>query len=93
MSKGSKHPEHVIQGTVPPEEWSKFFRQHFVPSPEGGEVGQSQEAAVKSTGSCEEYGCPHTHPISGTAITGCTVEITGGRVATVYCHYEAVAHR
>ncbi len=89
MSEKQQRPEHVIHGTVPHEEWMKFFKKHFVPSPKGGEPSEAERA--KNTGSCEDYGCPHTHPISGTAITGCTVEITNGRVVSVYCHYAASA--
>jgi hypothetical protein len=91
MADEKKFAEHVIHGTIPPEEWKKFFKQHFVPSPTGGGAGQSSEAAAKATGSCEDYGCPKTHPISGGALTGCRVEISGGRVTTVYCHYELQA--
>jgi hypothetical protein len=91
MADEKKFAEHVIHGTINPEEWRKFFKQHFSPSPAGAGVVESNEARVKTTGSCEEYGCPHTHPISGGALTGCRVEITGGRVTTVYCHYELKA--
>jgi hypothetical protein len=86
-----KSLQHVIHGTVNPEEWKKFFKQHFSPSPTGAVPEQSNEARAKVTGSCEEFGCPHTHPISGTALTGCRVEIIGGRVTTVYCNYELKA--
>jgi hypothetical protein len=86
MSDESKHNQHIIRGTIPPEEWKKFFKQHFVRS--SGEVGQSGEAAARGTASCEDYGCPKTHPISGGALSGCRVEISGGRVVTVYCRYE-----
>ncbi len=88
MSEDSKHHQHIIHGTIPPEEWKKFFKEHFVPSPGGAETGESTEPRAKTTGSCEEYGCPKTHPISGGPLTGCNVEISGGRVVTVYCHYQ-----
>jgi hypothetical protein len=91
MADESKHREHIIRGTVPPEEWIKFFKQHFVPTPAGGAAGQSTEAAARATGSCEDYGCPRTHPISGTKLNGCNVEISHGRVVTVYCHYDEIA--
>lgn len=90
MSEQPKHLEHVIHGTIPHDEWMKFFKGHFKPSPAGKGPEQVAEAA-KTTGSCQEYGCPGKHPISGTALTGCTVEISHGRVVTVYCHYELKA--
>ena len=80
--------EHTIYGTVPEGEWMRFFKEHFKPVPHGG--SELVEEARKTTGSCEDYGCPKSHPISGTKLTGCTVEISGGRVVGVNCHYEPV---
>jgi hypothetical protein len=90
MSKDPKHLTHTIHGTFPPEEWKKFFKEHFKKSAAGGEVEQSNEPLAKATASCQDYGCPGKHPISGTGLTGCTVEISGGRVVSVSCHYVAV---
>jgi hypothetical protein len=84
MSEESNSVIH-IEGTIPPEEWKAFFKKHFTPLPKGSK--HPVEAKAKTTGSCEDYGCPHTHPISGGPITGCEVTITGGRVVSVSCHY------
>ena len=86
MPEEKHHIVHVIHGTIPPDEWKQFFKKHFVPGPPGEASGPFQDEAAKTTGSCEDYGCPHTH--GGGAITGCEVTITRGRVVSVMCHYE-----
>ena len=91
MPEDSKHLTHTIQGTIAPEAWVKFFKEHFVKSPAGGGIGHPVEAAAKSTGSCTDVGCPSKHPISGTRLNGCSVEISHGRVVSVNCHYDAIA--
>jgi len=91
MTEGSRHLTHSIHGTIPPDEWAKFFKKNFVPN--GGKGGQSGEGAraATTTGSCTDVGCPSKHPISGTKLTGCSVEISHGKVVSVNCHYEPVA--
>ena len=90
MSDETKGPVHVIHGTIPPEEWMKFFKQHFKPAPAGKEGEHAIPEAAKTTGSCEEYGCPSSHPISGTKLQSCEVQIVGRKVVSVNCHYEAI---
>jgi hypothetical protein len=90
MAKESKSAEYVIHGTLDPEEWTKFFKKHFVPSPKGSRGAPEEEDRAKATSSCEDYGCPHTH--NGLPLAGCIVEISGrGRVTGVRCQYQAVA--
>src|SRR3954467_10245446 len=80
---------HEIHGTVPEDEWVAFFKRHFKLSPGGGK--EPVKARIKTKGSCEDYGCPTKHPTSGSPLTGCTVEIAGGKVVTVSCHYRLAA--
>ena len=75
------HITRTIHGTVDPEAFGKFFKQYFKP---GGEGGRTSEAQAKV--SCEGVGCPST--FHGGGLTGCTIEISNGKVTDVHCHYE-----
>jgi hypothetical protein len=41
--------------------------------------------------SCTALGCPSTHPISGTALTGCSTVVERDGSTTVHCYYQPVA--
>ena len=89
--KEAAHETYEIHGTIPEHEWMRFFKEHFKPSPPGHRPEDRAESRAATTGSCEGYGCPSKHPISGTKLEGCNVEIVHGKVVTVQCHYERVA--
>ena len=85
----TKGPIHTIRGYIPKEAWAEFIRKHFV-------TGAAEERARRggSAGDiCTSLGCPSSHPISGTALTGCTVTTEKDGSTTIYCHYEAVQAR
>jgi hypothetical protein len=73
---------HTTRGTVDPVAFRKFFKEHFKPGGEGGRTSEP-EARV----SCEGVGCPSS--FGGGGLTGCTIEISNGKVTDVHCHYAA----
>ena len=80
---------HTIRGYIPKEAWAEFIKKHFV-------TGTAQERLQRGGGggeTCTSMGCPSTHPISGTALTGCSVVTERDGSTTIHCYYEPVATR
>ena len=75
---------HTTHGTVDPVAFAKFFKEHFKPGREGGQTSEAQAQV-----SCEGVGCPSK--FQGGKLTGCTIEVSNGRVTDVHCHYAAKA--
>jgi hypothetical protein len=86
MADQAKSNDHTVHGSFPKVEWEKFVKTHFKPA---------EPAAARRSptvgGVCGDLGCPSTHPISGTRLTGCTITTEHDGSVTIYCHYEPVA--
>ncbi len=98
MADQPKSSDHIIRGSVPPEEWEKFLKKHFVPTGKGthtdGGAASPKASRSPTMGSiCGGLGCPSTHPISGTKLTGCSIVTEHDGSTTIHCHYEAIAAR
>jgi hypothetical protein len=89
MANETKSNDHIVHGSVPKDEWEKFLKTHFKP----GKSAASPAVARSPTmgGICGGLGCPSTHPISGTPLTGCTVSTEHDGSTTIHCHYAAIA--
>jgi hypothetical protein len=84
----TKENTHTIRGYIPKKAWAEFIKQNFV-------TGSAAEHAQREAAGdiCAILGCPRTHPISGTALNGCSVTTERDGSTTIYCHYEPVAAR
>jgi hypothetical protein len=87
----TKFIEHTIRGSVPPDEFEKFFKQHFSPAPTGG---QAQTAArprpTDASSICRSLGCPST--FGGGKLRSCSVDVEKDGSTTIHCHYELLVH-
>ena len=92
MADEAKRLEHTIHGSVPKDEWEKFFKTHFKPGKQAADPLLSRSGRGGSE-SCAALGCPSTHPISGTALTGCSTVVERDGSTTIHCHYQPVASR
>jgi hypothetical protein len=91
MADEKKHLEHIIHGSVPKDEWEKFLKTHFKPGKKTVEPLLSRGSGGGGSESCTALGCPSTHPISGTALTGCSTVVERDGSTTVHCYYQPVA--
>jgi|HubBroStandDraft_6_1064221.scaffolds.fasta_scaffold1992351_1 hypothetical protein len=92
MADEAKRLEHTIHGSVPKDEWEKFLKTHFKPGKQAADPLLSRSGHGGSE-SCAALGCPSTHPISGTALTGCSTVVERDGSTTIHCHYQPVASR
>jgi hypothetical protein len=88
MSDETKTIVHTIHGYIPKRLFQKFIRENFQPGFPSEEV-----EAETSPGICEIYGCPASHPISGTALKTCDIDIDDRGQIAVNCYYEAIQPR
>jgi hypothetical protein len=80
---------HTIRGYIPKEAWAEFIKQHFVK----GEAVEHLQSGRGGGETCASLGCPSTHPISGTALTGCSIVTERDGSTTIHCYYQPVAAR
>jgi hypothetical protein len=87
MAEEDEQSEYLIHGELPVKEWQEFIKTHL-------RTGKGASARI-STGrpgeqpkTCTALGCPSTHPISGTALTGCRVVTESDGSTTIKCTYK-----
>ncbi|MEI9979617.1 MAG: hypothetical protein WDN23_11575 [Edaphobacter sp.] len=93
MADEAKRLEHIVHGHVPADEWEKFLKTHFKPGKAPATPQGKLAPAMMNSGICTWFGCPASHPISGTALNGCSAVAESDGSLTIHCYYEPVAHR
>ncbi len=94
MADEKKYTEHIVRGSVPRDEWRKFLKQHFAPSPVGGGGGRpSGGGTIDESASdiCGSLGCPATY--GGGTLHHCSVDVEADGSATIHCYYTARENR
>jgi len=90
MADEKKFIEHTIHGSVPPDEWAKFIKTHFVP---GGKpaAAPSEYRSPTMNSICGGLGCPGT--FHGGKLSSCSIVTESDGSTTIHCHYAIVAVR
>jgi hypothetical protein len=89
MADEKKPLTHTVHGSVPADEWDRFIKANFKPGKETARAARSPTMG----GVCGGLGCPSTHPISGTVLTGCTISVEHDGSTTIHCHYAPIEAR
>jgi hypothetical protein len=87
MADEKKYTEHIVRGSVPRDEWRKFLKQHFAPSPVGGGGGRPTGGGTideSASDTCGSLGCTLHH---------CSVDVEADGSATIHCYYTARENR
>ena len=89
MADETKYTEHIVHGSVPPDEWEKFLKTHFKP----GKPAAASPKQEISPGNliCGWLGCPSTN--NGLPLHDCLVSVDRYGQVGIRCRYEVVARQ